>query len=64
VGDPELTCSWVVNAEKPPPWYFSISRPEHQASVPGQLKRTRKRKLACTSLSPFEFPYFFLSLFL
>jgi hypothetical protein len=27
-------------------------------------KRERKRKLACTSLAPFEFPQFFLSLFL
>jgi hypothetical protein len=46
------------------PWYFNIGRPEHLASIPGLLKRTRKRKLAYASLAPFKFPHFYMSLFL
>jgi hypothetical protein len=23
-GDPELMCMWVIDLERPPPWYFSI----------------------------------------
>jgi hypothetical protein len=62
-GHSELTCSWVINMERPPPSTSALTDRNNLHLFQVSLSK-RKRKLAYTSLAPFEFLHFFPSLFL
>jgi hypothetical protein len=63
-GDPELMCPRVIDAERLPPGTSASADRNILHPFQVSLKIKRKRKLGCVSLSPFEFPHFFPSLFL
>jgi hypothetical protein len=62
-GDAELTCLHVTDAERMLRDTLALAGRNILHPLWVSLKE-RKRKLACASLAPFEFPHFFPSLIL